>query len=191
MMPFSRKFSLAVMMCLSIAMIICALARLVGTIVDTRPDGSGAAPVWSTYWAIVESCVSVIMTTVIVIRSMVITRLIRDDRQKQESIIERFGRRLLSTLRLPGSSRSSRRSPPWPSENRQDLNPGTPRISTQGMTRATLSNVKRFISSENVENGSGHDVLQSVDTDTDFVLRDMDYHSVQRAEVRKPEPRDR
>ncbi|KAI4862877.1 hypothetical protein F4820DRAFT_394554 [Hypoxylon rubiginosum] len=89
-------------------MIICALARSVGTIIDTQPDGSGAAPVWSTFWSVVESCVAPFMTAVIAICSVFISQIIRDDRLKQANIMQRFGHRLFSTLRLSKPSRSSR-----------------------------------------------------------------------------------
>lgn len=188
MMPLSRKLSLAVMLCLSVAMIICALIRLVGTIADTRPDGGGSAPVWSTYWAVVEGCVALIMTSVIVIRGAFIAQRIQEDRKRQESIIQRFGRRLLSTLRLSGSSRSSRRSPPRPIEDQANDYPDTPRIATQGLTKATLSNLKRFVrgGGDNAESGTHQDTLKTLDTA--YMLEDINYHTVRRNEAGQHAP---
>jgi hypothetical protein len=189
MMPFSQKASLAAMLCLSVAMIICALIRLIGSITDTRKDGSGTAPVWATYWAMVESCVSLIMTSVIVIRGVFITTLIKDDRQKQESILNRFGRRLLSTLRLSGSSgRSgrSRRSPQGSGGDNHGEGPSAPQIPTQGLTRGTLGGVRTFISGgKSGRKGSGQDdMLKS--GDTAYILEDLDYHKIRKNEATKP-----
>ncbi|XXH05028.1 hypothetical protein Hte_011452 [Hypoxylon texense] len=159
MIPFTRKLSLAAILCLSTAMIICALARLVGTIIDTQPDGSGSAPVWSTFWAMVEGCVSLIMTAVIAIRSVFVSQIIHDDRQKQASIMQRFGRRLLSTLRPSGSSRNL----PRLTEDERDDGSGTPRVITQGETRTTMGGVRRFISGDRTKKDNGEIMLKSLD----------------------------
>ncbi|KAF1993621.1 hypothetical protein P154DRAFT_557648 [Amniculicola lignicola CBS 123094] len=180
MMPFSQKVSLAAMLGLSVAMILCAFVRLIGSVTDTRKDGSGTAPVWATYWAIMEGCIAVIMTSVIVIRGVFISTLISDDRRKQESIMQRFGRRLLSTLRLSGSSGRSGRS------GRKDHGPGpsAPRIGTQGLTRGTLHGVRTFISGGKRKSATQDDMLKS--GDTAFILEDMDYHNIRRNEATRP-----
>ncbi|RYP91330.1 hypothetical protein DL770_002564 [Monosporascus sp. CRB-9-2] len=182
-MPFFRKLSLAAMLCLSIAMIICAIIRLVGPITDTRPDGSATAPVWSTFWAITEGCISLIMTSVIIIRGVFIAQVIRDDRRRQDSLIQRFGRRLLSTWRHFESSRSNSRSPPRPTGDQFNSNSSAPRIPTQGLTRATLSNGRGLCSSGNNKSEGQDNVLETVDTAS--ALGDLDYRVVQRNEARR------
>lgn len=187
MMPFSQKASLAAMLCLSVAMIVCALIRLIGSVSDTNEEGSGTAPVWATYWAMVEGCVSLIMTSVIVIRGVFIKNLITDDRQKQESMLNRFGRRLLSTLRLSGSSgRSgrSRRSPQGSGGDNAGEGPSAPRIPTQGLTRGTLDGVKTFISGGKRKGSGQDDMLKS--GDTAYILEDLDYHKIRKNEATKP-----
>ncbi|RYP31532.1 hypothetical protein DL767_005710 [Monosporascus sp. MG133] len=162
-------------------MIICAIIRLVGSITDTRPGGSGTVPVWSTFWAVTEGCVSLIMTSVIIIRGVFIAQVIRDDRRRQDSLIQRFGRRLLSTLREFGSWRSSSRSPPRPTGDQLNTNLSAPRIPTQGLTRATLSNVRGLFSSGNNKSESQDNVLETLDTA--YALEDLDYHVVPKNEV--------
>jgi hypothetical protein len=186
MMPFSRKLSLAAMLCLSVAMIVCALIRMAGSIADTK-TGTGAAPVWDMYWAVVESCVSLTMASVIVIRGVFITTLIQDDRKKQESMFQNLGRRILSTLRLSGSSRSSRRSPQrsgYRSQDDQSNEPNVPKIGTQDLPNVTLSNIRTVIRGGRMPSQTRDDALQSVDTN--YVLEDMDYHNIRKAEASKP-----
>ncbi|KAI1738017.1 hypothetical protein F4680DRAFT_450415 [Xylaria scruposa] len=145
LMPTARKVSLAAMLCLSIVMIVIALIRLIGTIIDTRLDGHGAAPVWVTYWTTLEGCVSVTMTSVIVIRAIFITRGVRERSRARDSLWSRAGRRLLSTLRLPRSFASSKQSSPPHSDDNQRFDSKQPRISTQVLTNITFSNVNEFI----------------------------------------------
>lgn len=183
MMPFSQKLSIAIMLCLSVAMIVCALIRLIGSITSTRKNYKGTAPVWATYWAIIEACVSLIMTSVIVIRGVFITNLIHNDRQKQESMLQQFGRRLLSTLRLTGSSRSSRRSPQRSEDhavNDQPHDSNAPRIATQNLPHGTLSGMKTVISGGK-KRKSQNDTVGSVDTA--YMLQDLEYHNVLRNKV--------
>ncbi|KAI0377023.1 hypothetical protein F5Y04DRAFT_292257 [Hypomontagnella monticulosa] len=184
MMPFARKVLLGAMLCLSLIMILIALIRLIGSIVDTRPDGSGTAPAWATYWGIVEGSISLDMTSVIVIRGLFITRLFKEDRDLQGSIIARFGRRLLSTLRLSGSSRSSRRSPPRLADSSENVDSAPPQIPTQGFTRNVFTNLGRFVgSSSSRTNASGH----ALDTrDTDYILEELDYHNIRKGEAGRP-----
>ncbi|KAI0545254.1 hypothetical protein F4679DRAFT_588663 [Xylaria curta] len=144
LMPTARKVSLAAMLCLSIVMIVIALIRLIGTIIDTRLDGHEAAPVWVTYWTSVEGCVSVTMTSVIVIRAVFITRATRERSRMHDSLWSRAGRRLLSTLKLPRSFASSKQSSPHSDDN-QKFDSKPPKIATQVLTRNTLSTVNEFI----------------------------------------------
>ncbi|KAF2812735.1 uncharacterized protein BDZ99DRAFT_487147 [Mytilinidion resinicola] len=188
MMPLSQKVSIAALLCLSTVMIICALIRLIGSITDTRKDGSGTAPVWATYWAITGSCISLVMTSVVVIRGVFVTNLIHDDRQKQESVMRRLGRRLLSTLRLSRSSRSSRRSPQRSGDQSPDDQGGRisapPRIATQGLTRGTLNGVRTFIGGSKNGSRDRDETLKSVDTA--YALENVDYHKIRRNEATRP-----
>ncbi|RYP77410.1 hypothetical protein DL771_001205 [Monosporascus sp. 5C6A] len=153
------------------------LVALVDIISDTL------TPVWTTFWAATEGCVSLIMTSVIIIRGVFIAQVIRDDRRRQNSLIQRFGRHLLSTLRHFGSSGSSRRSPPRPAEDQLNSNSSAPRILQQALTRATLSNVRHLFSSGNNKSESQDNVLETVDTA--YALEDLDYHVVRKNEARR------
>ncbi|KAI1363663.1 hypothetical protein F5Y08DRAFT_354271 [Xylaria arbuscula] len=129
MMPLSRKISLAAMLCLSVIMIVIAFIRLIGTGVNTKPHEKGSSPIWATYWSGVEGCVALMTTTVIVMRSVFITR--RSSHQSDmNSKWSRVRRRLLSALRLRGTSSSSRRIAPRESDEESAYDPKSPHIST-------------------------------------------------------------
>ncbi|KAH7303052.1 hypothetical protein B0I35DRAFT_447282 [Stachybotrys elegans] len=166
-MPFSRKFSLATMLCLSIAMIVCALIRLVGTITDTRENGNGAAPAWAIYWGMIEACVAVIMTSVMVIRGVFVSESIQV-KTRGDSFLQRIGR-IFSSL-FAGSSRGNNTS--------GDIM--APRLPTQGLTRMTMTDLRRFVGGHG-QTESQDNVLVSVDTE--YVMNDLDYHEVQRRQV--------
>lgn len=72
------------------------------------------------------------MTSVIVIRAVFITKTIQENRVGHDSLWSRAGRRLLSTLRAPGSSTSSNPSSPRASGEKQEVDSNTPRINTLG-----------------------------------------------------------
>jgi hypothetical protein len=189
MMPFSQKLSVVALLGLSTVMIVCALIRLVGSLTDTTKSASGTAPVWAAYWFMVESCVSLIMASVIVIRGVFITNSEHDDRRKQDSIFQQFGRRILSTLKLSRYSRSSRRSPQQSDPQKdQSKEPNAPRIATQKLPGGTLNSVRTFIRGGKMHSRTqdDDDVLLSVDTA--HVLEDMDYHEMRKAEVTKHKP---
>lgn len=177
MMPLSRKILVAAMLCLSIAMIVCALIRLAGTVTDTRSDGNGTAPVWSVYWGMVEGCVAVIMTCVITIRGVFITQDTEKRGVGQRSPLYNFLKRMLASLRLSSEK---------PTSSQDDLrnkgnNVRAPRIPTQGLTRATIKDVRRFFSSTHDRTESQEDVLHSVNTE--YSLEDIDYHTIQRQQA--------
>ncbi|KAI1123773.1 hypothetical protein F5Y10DRAFT_269780 [Nemania abortiva] len=184
LMPTARKISLAAMLCLSIVMIIIALIRLIGTITDSRPDGNGAAPVWATYWSMVEGCVSLTMTSVIVIRAVFITKAAQKDRRMHDSLWSRAGRRLLSTLRLPGSSASSKRGSPRRSGDSEKVESKPPKIATQALTRNTLSSVSEFI----IDSDGRHQSLDDAvgDGSMDYRLHDLEYNNIQKEFAGRP-----
>jgi hypothetical protein len=188
MMPFSQKLSVVALLGLSTVMIICALIRLVGSLTDTSKTASGTAPVWAAYWFMVESCVSLIMASVIVIRRVFITNAEHDDRRKQDSLFQQLGRRLLSTLRLSRSSRSSKRSPQRSDQKDQPKEPNAPRIATQQLPGGTLNSFRTYIKGGKMHNRTqdDDDVLLSVNTA--YVLEDIDYHNIRKAEVMKHKP---
>jgi hypothetical protein len=127
----------------------------------------------------VESCVSLIMVSVIVIRGVFITN--DDDREKkQDSIFQHFGQRLLSILRL---SRSSRSDLPL-HDQRKD--PSAPRITTQKLPGGTLTTVRTF-----VWGGRRHSPAQDdgrLSIDSTYGVEDVCYHKVRKAEVTKHKP---
>jgi len=189
MMSFSRKLSIVALMGLSAVMVVCALIRVVGSLTETTAAAFGTAPVWAAYWFMVESCVALIMASVIVIRGVFITNPVDDDRRKQDSVFQRFGHRILSVLRLSRSSRSSGRSP-----QRSDAlhgkheDPSAPRIATQRPLGGTLNTVRTFIWGGKRQSppASQDDPLVSVNTTSD--LGDMDYHNIRKAEVARHKP---
>ncbi|KAI1768870.1 hypothetical protein GGR53DRAFT_461952 [Hypoxylon sp. FL1150] len=120
--------------------------------------------------------VSLIITAIIAIRNVFIARVAEGNGQVKDSIMRRFDRRLLSTLRLSASSKSSRRSPHRPSEDELGAGSRIPGIATMGMTRVTLSVVKKFIGGGNAGSRSEETLLESVDTA--YMLESMDYYKI-------------
>jgi hypothetical protein len=190
MMSFARKLSIVTLLGLSTVMIICALIRLVGSLTDTAETENGTTPVWATYWFLVESCVSLIMVSVIVIRGVFITNPVDGDerRKTQDSIFQHFSRRILSILRLDRLSKSSRRS-----DQRSDLplhdqckDPSAPRFATQRLPGGTLTTVKTFI-----WGGQRHGHTQDhgrLSVDTTYGVEDLCYHKIRKAEGTKHKP---
>jgi hypothetical protein len=185
MMPFSRKVSVVALLGLSTFMIICTLIRVVGSVTETTEAGQGTAPVWAMYWFIIEACVSLIMVSVIVIRGVFISKAVDDDRQKQDSMLQQFGRRLLSILRLSRSS-SSRPSPELSDSLHERKDTSAPRIATQKVYGGTMNTVRSFISGGRMQHRTQNDAQLSVDTD--YSAEVLDYHNVRKAEVSKHMP---
>ena len=187
MMSFSRKLSIVALLGLSTVMIICALIRVVGSLTETTEAGNGTAPVWAAYWFIVESCVGLIMASVIVIRGVFITNLVDDDRRKKDSVLQQFGRRFLAIMRLSGSSRSSKSSTQrGDALHDQHKDPSAPRIATQKLHGGTLKTIRSFISGGNRHGHTQDDAPLSIDTIQS--LEDMDYHNIRKAEVANHQP---
>lgn len=186
MMSFSRKLSIVALLSLSTVMIVCSLIRIVGSLTETTETGNGTAPVWAAFWFIVESCVALIMASVIVIRGVFISN-IDDDRRKQDSIFQQFGRRLLSILKLSKSS-SNRRWSPKRSDplHDQQKDGNAPRIATQKPLRGTLQTVRAFISGGKRHSQTQEDTQLSEDTYSG--LEEMDYHNIRKAEVAHRRP---
>ncbi|KAI9154664.1 hypothetical protein HJFPF1_07221 [Paramyrothecium foliicola] len=178
-MPLSRKVSLASMLCLSIAMIICSVVRLVGTITDTQPDGTGSAPVWSIYWGLVEGCIALIMTSVIAIRGVFLNSQNEKPEGTREGTLSRFGRQLVFPFRLFSYSQGNGPNPPQ--SGRQEIPSDTSKMPSQVLTRATLSGVKKFIGGQRHGSESQDDVLRSVDRT--YALEELDYHQYQRQQA--------
>ncbi|KAH3996200.1 hypothetical protein HBH98_116440 [Parastagonospora nodorum] len=185
MMPLSRKVSVVALLGLSTFMIICTLIRVVGSVTETTEAGQGTAPVWAMYWFIIEGCVSLIMVSVIVIRGVFISKAVDDDRQKQDSMLQQFGRRLLSILRLSRSS-SSRSSSELSDSLHERKDTSAPRIATQKVHGGTMNTVRSFISGGRMQHRTQNDTQLSVDTD--YSAEVLDYHNVRKAEVSKHTP---
>ena len=185
-MSFSRKLSIVALLSLSTVMIVCSLIRIFGSLTETTETGLGTAPVWAAFWFIVESCVALIMASVIVIRGVSISN-VDDDRRKQDSIFQQFGRCLLSILRLSKSSGSGRWSPKR-SDPLHDQHKGgsAPRIATQKSLGGTLQSVRAFISGGKRHSQTQEDTQLSVDTYSG--LEDLDYHNIRKAEVAHRRP---
>ncbi|KAK8110699.1 uncharacterized protein PG998_007156 [Apiospora kogelbergensis] len=184
-MPLPRKLSLAAMLCLSVAMIVVALVRLVGTVVTTKADSLAAAPVWSFYWAVIEACIALIMTSVITIRGVFVTQPDSTDgrRRQQDSTLWRFGRQLLSSLRSGLSLRSLRRSrPQQTAEPKSGSGSDTPpKIATQQLTRASFGNVMGY-GENSMARSESQTELRSVDAS--YIMEDLNYHGIRKNEVR-------
>ncbi|KAF2742644.1 hypothetical protein M011DRAFT_529752 [Sporormia fimetaria CBS 119925] len=184
LMRFSQKLSLAVMMSLSVVMIICATIRMAGTITDRGKDSSGTAPLWSTYWTLVEACVSLTMASVIVIRSIFIGTHTRDDKSKDTGSLKSFWHRLLSNMRRSGDGFFSK-TPTKSSWLRSSSAPRTPeekgpRIATQKLPGGTLNSVWSFIGSGKTKDAKRVDSLQS--NESSFLEDELDYHNIIRTE---------
>jgi hypothetical protein len=187
LMSLSRKISVVALLGLSTVMIICALIRVVGSLTERNEMGDGTAPVWLLYWVVVESSVSLIMASVIVIRGVFITNPVDDDRQKENRSFLQPGRRLLSILGFSRSSRSSRPSPQRSdSLHDQRKDPGAPRIDTQKLQGGTMKSVRSVIWGGKKHGQTQDDAMLSVDSA--YSLGDIDYHNVRKAEVTKNKP---
>lgn len=184
-MPLSRKVSVVALLGLSTFMIICTLIRVVGSVTQTTETGEGTSPVWAMYWFIIECCVSLIMVSVIVIRGVFISSAVDDDRQKRDSILQQFGRRLLTVLGLSRSS-GSRSSPELSDSVHERKDSRAPRIATQKVHGGTMNTVRSFISGGRMQHRTQNDVQLSVDTD--YSAEVLDYHNIRKAEVAKHVP---
>jgi hypothetical protein len=160
-MSISQKLSVMALLGLSTVMIICALIRVVGSFTETTDTRNGTAPVWAAYWFVVETCVSLIMASVIVIRRVFITNPIDDDRRKDISF-QHFGRRV-----------------PY-------KDPSAPRITTQKLQGGTMNSVRSFIWGGKRHGQTQDDAMLSIDSA--YSLEDIDYHNIRKAEVTKHKP---
>ncbi|KAK8033966.1 integral membrane protein [Apiospora marii] len=194
MMPLARKLSLAAMLCLSIAMIVVALVRLIGTVATTQADSLAAAPTWAWYWAVVESCIALIMTSVIVLRGAFVTTQpanpVGHDGKSQDSLVRRFGRQLRLSLRLDSLSLRPwrRNSSPRRSSNEEPKHgPGSdsdapPKIATQHLTRASMGDVVGYGNGGYISRSGSQTGLRSVDTT--YIMEDLSYHNIRKNEAR-------
>jgi hypothetical protein len=180
LMPLSRKISLASMLCLSVAMIICSAVRLVITVSDTRKGQNGTAPVWAFYWGSVEGCIALMMTSVIAIRGALIS-LGNDGKNDKDGSLRHLIQNLLASLRFLQYSRRSRSSAGPHHTERQAASSDSLRLPTQALTRATLSGVRRFFSSRHHSSHSEVDFLDSIDTT--HGLETLDYHEYQKQQA--------
>ncbi|KAK8129116.1 hypothetical protein PG984_010224 [Apiospora sp. TS-2023a] len=194
MMPLARKLSLAAMLCLSIAMIVVGLVRLIGTVATTKSDSLAAAPTWAWYWAEVESCIALIMTSVIVLRGAYVSTRpanpVGHGEKKQDGLIQRFGGQLRSFLRLDRlSPRLWRRnnSPRRSSDEALEPAPGSgsdapPKIATQHLTRASMGDLVGCGNDDNITRSDSQTGLRSVDTT--YIMEDLNYHNIRKSEAR-------
>lgn len=160
-MSLARKLSLASMFCLSTAMMVCAFIRMAGTVTETRPDGRGAASSWLVYWSMVEACVAVIMTSVMVIRGAFLSSSF-DGSSPQASGKPRLFR-FLSKFGLARSTRESRGT----NDNHANR---APRIKTQVLTRPEFPRVTDVFRTNNASE-SQEDVLGT--TGPGYMMADM------------------
>jgi hypothetical protein len=127
------------------------------------------------------------MASVIVIRGVFITNPIDDDRRKEDSSSQPFGRRILSILGLSRSSKSSKLSPQRSDPlNEHHKDPSAPRITTQKLQGGTMKSVRSFIWGGKKHGQTQDDAMLSVDSA--YSLGDIDYHNVRKAEVTKHKP---
>lgn len=172
-----RKLSLTAILCLSLVMIFIALIRLIGTITESQTDGNKAAPVWVIYWSMVEGCVSLTMTSVIVIRAVFIAKGTQKEKRSYHIPWPRAGRRLLSTLKLPGSFPSSKQSSPRHSGDSKNVDSKPPRVSTQLPTHNTFHSGNQFVASGDER----HQKLNDAEGDSDrgyYRLHDLEYNFI-------------
>ncbi|ROW01344.1 hypothetical protein VMCG_05887 [Cytospora schulzeri] len=201
-----QKISYSGILCLSVVMIIMALIRLVGSVVTTHKTNRGTAPIWGTFWEMLEACLAVIMACFLTFRSVFVKgggsnhagtpALPNNQFQRPGS----FWERLLSTLRFRSRYRKS------PSvtaeEGHVGVHDGNGNVSAEGreknyvistanMTRPTLafSRLRTLFGSVGGTQGASDTGLLSrgtIDVVTEFDLRELDYHQVLRDETRAP-----
>lgn len=175
-MPLSQKVSIAIMLCLSVAMIVCALAQVIGSVTFRRSHPNATAPVWTIYWVEVEACVSLIMTSAVVICGVFRANPTRNEEQKHDNVLQHFNRRVSSLLRLSGSSKKARHSPDQEA-NYRHYDPNAPGIATQISPQGTLSSLAAFIRGEE-EIKSQDETIDSVESA--YTILDLEYHDMLR-----------
>lgn len=73
-MKTSQKIGIGAFLCLSVAMVVVALARLIGSVVNTKNNGFGTNPTYGTLMMCVEGSIAVIMSSVMVFRRFFLKR---------------------------------------------------------------------------------------------------------------------
>lgn len=199
-MTTSQKISYAGIMCLSVFMIIAALIRLIGSVATTHETNKGTAPVWGTFWELLEACIAVIMACFLTFRSVFVKGSsaghpgVPAAQNHQSHGSETLWERILSTLRFRSKSR---RSPLITAEEGKMgehqgswVKPGEVKakghlISMANITRPTLafSRLQTLFRSETGSEVSHEAPMSNIDVATEFDLRELDYHHVIRQEV--------
>lgn len=200
LMSTSQKISYAGIMCLSVFMIITALIRLIGSVATTHKTNQGTAPIWGTFWEIIEACIAVIMACFLTFRSV----FVRGSRMSPAGAVVpknhqfhgsgTLWERLLSTLRLRSRYR---RSPIVTAEEgnvggyhsneegadvRKNKNHMMPTVK---LTRPTLafSRLQTLFRSESGTQVIGDASRGTIDVVTEFDLSELDYHHVIRQDA--------
>ncbi|ROW09337.1 hypothetical protein VPNG_05787 [Cytospora leucostoma] len=203
LMSISQKVSYSGILCLSVFMIVAALIRLIGSVATTHKTNHGTAPIWGTFWEIIEACVAVIMASFLTFRSFFAKNSTVDPAgaaPHPNRNIHRPGtlwERLLSTLRFRSRYRKS------PSitaeEGKVDVHQGNRDglagrkvkdhlISTAAITRPTLvfSRLQTLFRTESESEATREGALihgGTIDVVTEFDLRELDYHQILREEA--------
>lgn len=196
-MSTSQKISLSGIMCLSVFMIITALTRLIGLVATTHKTNKGTAPIWGTFWMILEACIAVIMAFFLTFRSVFVI----GNRKKTVGIpvphsdqlhgSDTFWERLLSRMRFRSKSLVVTAEEGHMGENCSVG--GKPRkkrseshlISMVNITRSSLafSRLQTLFRSETGTQFTGEAPRSTIDISTEFDLRDLDYHHMIRQDA--------
>lgn len=201
LMSRSQKLSYAGFLCLSVVMVIIALIRLIGTLATTRDTNKGSAPIWGTFWEMVEACIAVIMACCLTFRAALSQNANTKQRAAHQDQLRlrsaSLWDRLLSTLHF---RTRYRRSPSGTGEEGAiDLNQGHEHLPikdhimdhhlpTANITKPTLglSRLRTLFGSLGGTHSMSENSLVTrgtINVDTEFDLRELDYHEVRRQEV--------
>ena len=150
----SQKIGLSLFLCISLAMIIVALVRVIGAITKRSSDGRGTNPTWRILFMQIEGGIVVTMSSLLVVRAFSLDRSHHVAQSSPRAAVSRAVQYLLSRLRI--FKDSSRGESVKTSEDKPM------RIPTLAMTRPTLSGVRTFFG------GSSHmsDRAHMLDSET-------------------------
>ena len=175
LMKRAQKIGLAVFLCLSLAMVIVTLVRMIGTVIQTKPSNRGTSPVWGTLFMIVEAGIAVIMSSLLVFRGVFLERLQRSSQGSSAwSSISRALRYVPE--RLNCARDEERFGQP------RETDEGAMRIPTQEITKPTLSHIFSFFRRR--DDGLDSQNVRTLAPDTNHTLDsevpEMNYHDFAR-----------
>ena len=172
-MKKSQKVGVALFLCLSLAMIIVALVRVIGAVTQRSSDGRGTNPTWSTLFMQIEGGIAVTMSSLLVARAFFLDRSHHVAQSSPWAAVSRALQYLLSRLRIfKDSSRS---------EGVKTSEDKPMQIPALAMTRPTLRGVKTFFGGSSHMSDRAHMLDSEIySIETSLESADGRYHNIVR-----------